>query len=80
MSVDARHLYFDEENHFRNFYLVTKSQDYHRLIKLKFNGVLQAHNAIDDGSLSIYLSKRHYINVEAGYDQLAAQIQMLKHA
>ena len=80
MSADARHLYFDEENHFRNFYLVTKSQDYHRLIKLKFNGVLQAHNAIDDGSLSIYLSKRHYINVEAGYDQLAAQIQMLKHA
>lgn len=45
-----------------------------------FNGVLQKASATDDGSLSVYLAKREYINVEAGYDQLKEQIHMLLNA
>jgi hypothetical protein len=41
---------------------------------------LQAQHATDDGSLSVYLADLDYINVEAGYDQLAAQIKMLQLA
>ena len=35
---------------------------------------------MDDGSLSVFLANRAYINVEAGYDELAMQIKMLRHA
>ena len=80
LATDARALNVHAQNHYRNFYLVTKKNDYFRLKKLKFNSVWQAPSATDDGSLSIYLASNHYINVEAGYDQLAAQINMLKHA
>ncbi|HEL8628750.1 TPA: protein tyrosine phosphatase, partial [Legionella pneumophila] len=59
---------------------VTKLSDYLRLKMQGFNGVLQKPSATDDGSLSVYLAKRDYINVEAGYDQLAEQIKMLLHA
>jgi hypothetical protein len=45
-----------------------------------FNVVQQAGNAFDDGSLSIALKRYQYINVEAGYDQLHHQMQMLKRA
>ena len=80
LEADARALNIHAHNHYRNFYLVTKKNDYVRLKKLKFNSIWQAHNATDDGSLSVYLAGTDYINVEAGYDQLAAQITMLKHA
>ena len=80
LATDAKKLHVDALNHYRNFYLVTHTNDYRRLTTLNFNGVLQALDASDDGSLSIYLSSRQYINVEAGYDQLAAQIHMLQHA
>ncbi len=63
---------------YRNFYLVTQQADYTRLTARSFNGVLQASPPTDDGSLSVYLRKMPYVNVEAGYDQLAAQLAMLK--
>lgn len=67
-------------NYYRNFYLVTKIGDFLRLKSKGYNGVLQKSTATDDGSLSIYLAKNDYINVEAGYDQLIEQIKMLQHA
>lgn len=80
MSRDAHALAFCDRTHYRNFFLVTKKHDYLRLKRLQFNSVLQATSATDDGSLSVYLAHRDYINVEAGYHQLQAQIKMLKSA
>jgi len=71
---------YKDKSKYRNFYLVTKQQDYKRLSLYEFNSILQAGQATDDGSLSIYLANQNYINVEAGYDQLAAQIKMLNLA
>ena len=79
-SREARALNVNGQRHYRNFYLVTKKSDYLRLKKLNFNSIWQALNATDDGSLSVYLASSDYINVEAGYDQLAEQINMLKKA
>ena len=76
MAGDAGALFLDPHANPRNFYLLTQPQDYIRL--MHNNRVLQAHNALNDGSLSIYLSKRQYINVEAGYNQLHSQIAMLQ--
>ncbi|MDP3268856.1 MAG: protein tyrosine phosphatase [Legionella sp.] len=80
LAHDAKALYMSPDNYYRNFYLVTKIKDYLRLKMEGFNGILQKPAATDDGSLSIYLAKREYINVEAGYDQLQAQVNMLLHA
>lgn len=80
LEHDAASFYQDHEQFHRNFYLVTQEDDYERLKTLRFNSVLQALNATDDGSLSVYLAGRSYVNVEAGYDQLEQQINMLKHA
>lgn len=80
LASEAKALYLSPSNYYRNFYLVTKYQDYSRLKSQGFNGVLQKPSATDDGSLSILLSKNQYINVEAGYDQLKEQIKMLEHA
>lgn len=77
---EARQLYLDQQQHYRNFFIVTQKQDYERLKSQHFNSVWQAKSATDDGSLSIRLSKHKYINVEAGYDQLSSQITMLQHA
>ena len=80
LAADARALHVNQEHFFRNFYLVTQKKDYKRLSQLKFNSILQAVKATDDGSLSVFLANTHYINVEAGYDQLVAQIKMLRRA
>lgn len=80
LAKDARRLNYSPHNYYRNFYLVTKKYEFLRLKKLNFNSIWQAPDATDDGSLSVYLSTRDYVNVEAGYDQLAEQIKMLKHA
>ena len=76
MARDAGAIFLDPHANPRNFYVLTQRQDYLNLNH--YNRVLQAHNATDDGSLSVYLSNRKYINVEAGYDQLSAQIAMLQ--
>lgn len=80
LANDAKALHFSPNNYFRNFYLVTKIKDYYRLKSKGFNGILQKKGAIDDGSLSILLANKQYVNVEAGYDQLSEQIKMLQHA
>lgn len=80
LAKDAKALYMSPNNYFRNFYLVTRLSDYMRLKMEGFNGILQKPSATDDGSLSIFLAKNEYINVEAGYDQLLEQIKMLQHA
>lgn len=80
LAKDAQALNVNTDHYFRNFYFVTKKNDYLRLKQLNFNSIWQAMHASDDGSLSVYLSGHDYINVEAGYDQLAAQITMLKQA
>lgn len=80
LAADAQALHFYDKAQYRNFYVVTKYKDYSRLNAQHFNSVWQANDAINDGSLSIYLASRQYINVEAGYDQLTSQINMLKHA
>ena len=76
MAGDAGALFLAPHTNPRNFYVLTQRQDYIKLIHQ--NRVLQARDAIDDGSLSIFLAKRQYINVEAGYDQLPAQTAMLQ--
>ena len=80
LAHDAKLLGFTQRNAYRNFYLVTRRNDYLRLKKSHFNRVLQAKQAKDDGSLSIFLAKHRYINVEAGYHQFAVQKAMLKSA
>lgn len=80
LEKDACALNYQNKSHFRNFFLVTKEKDFQRLKDLNFNSVLQSEQATDDGSLSVYLASSDYINVEAGYNQLAEQIKMLQHA
>lgn len=77
---DAKALHLDTQRYYRNFYLVTQSEEYRRLKNLHYNAVLQSDKAMDDGSLSVYLAHRDYVNVEAGYGQLMVQIDMLKWA
>lgn len=77
---DAKALHLDPQRYYRNFYLVTRLGEYKRLKHLQYNAILQAKAATDDGSLSIYLAHRDYVNVEAGYGELQAQIDMLKWA
>ncbi|PJD94970.1 MAG: protein tyrosine phosphatase [Legionella sp.] len=80
LAKDAKTVHLNPDHYFRNFYLVTQLKDYARLKDEGFNGVLQNKLATDDGSLSVYLAKREYINVEAGYDQLTQQVRMLLYA
>lgn len=80
LAHDVRQLHLSDRHHYRNFFIVTQKNDFVRLQSSRFNSVWQAQSAADDGSLSIRLAHRTYINVEAGYDQLSSQIQMLKRA
>lgn len=80
LEKDAQAIHLDPQNYYRNFYLVTRINDFLRLKSKGYNGILQKPSATDDGSLSIYLAKDNYINVEAGYDQLLEQIKMLQYA
>lgn len=80
LENEAKLLHVNNKNSYRNFYLITQKVDFLRLSKKNFNAVLQAPKAIDDGSLSIRLSNREYINVEAGHNQLSAQKTMLKNS
>lgn len=80
LEKDVHLLNQNTSHYFRNFYLVTQQADFYRLSALNFNSVWQSKQAADDGSLSIFLAHREYVNVEAGYDQLPAQISMLEKA
>ena len=80
LASDVRALHVNQKHSYRNFYYVTQKRDYVRLKQLKYNSVWQALSPEDDGSLSVYLAGRQYVNVEAGHDQLAMQISMLRRA
>jgi hypothetical protein len=80
LARDAKNLYYRPQIYYRNFFLVTRTDDFNYYRSMGFNVVQQAGNAFDDGSLSIALKRYQYINVEAGYDQLHHQMQMLKRA
>jgi len=78
LAHEAEALYVPQPRAYRNFYVVTQKADFVRLKQRAFNSVLQASKPGDDGSLSVYLTSKPYVNVEAGYGQLAAQIMMLR--
>lgn len=80
LAQDAKYVNFPMKSHYRNFILVTRHQDYCRIIKQRENVIEQHHAAQDDGSLSIYMARSAYVNVEAGYNQLSAQYRMLQKA
>lgn len=80
MHSDAKAVYYLKNSNVRNFYFVTKPGEYRRLKTLKYNVALQASTARDDGSLSYYLGQSNYINIEAAYGELKAQLGMLYHA
>ena len=80
LAQEAKMLHLNKRLFYRNFFIVTQKQDFERLKNHKFNSVWQGKLATDDGSLSFRLMRHRYVNVEAGYDQLLNQINMLKHA
>lgn len=80
LAKDVKELNYRAKSNYRNFYFVTKTEEYRRLKKLKFNVALQAVNATDDGSLSFYLAKKNYINIESAFGALKEQIRMLYNA
>lgn len=79
-AKDAALLNSEKKSFSRNFFLVTKKREHRRLAHKKFNSILQSNHAEDDGSLSILLKDRNYINIEAGYDQLKVQMNMIRNA
>lgn len=80
LESDAKSLYYKKSSNHRNFFLVTRNNDFKRYKSLGYNVVYQNKQAQDDGSLSVVMSKRQYINVEAGHGQLSHQKQMLRLA
>ncbi|KTC87398.1 MULTISPECIES: hypothetical protein [Legionella] len=80
LAKDAKELHYRPRTSYRNFYFVTKKEDYERLKRFNFNVALQATKAQDDGSLSYYLAKKNYINIESGYGEMVAQLNMLHYA
>lgn len=80
LAGDARAIHHRPGSNHRNFYFVTQKKEYNRLERLKFNVILQSRKAQDDGSLSYFLARRNYINIEAAYGALRAQLRMLHHA
>lgn len=80
LAADSRALYYRPNTSQRNFYFVTKGQEFKRLKRLQYNVALQSKNAQNDGSLSYYFSNKNYINIEAAYGALSAQLKMLRSA
>lgn len=80
-ASDAKSIHINPTENPRNFFYVTRQQDFSQLQSMKFNVVLQdSKNVTDDGSLSVYAEQtnRQYINVEAGHGMLASQMRMLR--
>ena len=80
LSHDAKRIHFPQKPAYRNFFLVTRADDYCALKDKGVNVIEQHKHAEDDGSLSVYMADKAYVNVEAGYGQLAAQTKMLDAA
>jgi hypothetical protein len=63
-----------------DFVLTTDEKIFNHLKSKNINAVLQSHKVTtDDGSLSIYCSKKKipYINIEAQHGHTAEQLRML---
>ncbi|HEY2721144.1 MAG TPA: hypothetical protein VGI82_05445 [Chitinophagaceae bacterium] len=63
-----------------NFFILTDTILFRQLKQADFNVVLQnTKNAVDDGSLSIYLGRKNiiYVNVEAQKGRMRTQVNML---
>lgn len=62
------------------FFIVTQKLDYEMLSKAYCSVVLQNHNPIDDGSLSVYAAKnnRRYMNSEAKQGSTREQEELLE--
>lgn len=80
LETEARALQKKASTSLRNFFLVTQKQSFVRLQRLKQNIVWQSPFVEDDGSLSVYLARRDYINIEAAYDAFRQQRHMLEIA
>lgn len=80
LASDASAIHYKVNSSARNFYFVTEKNEFNRLKRLNFNVVLQADNPNNDGSLSYYLAKKNYVNIEAAFDEFAAQLKMIASA
>lgn len=80
LAKDSQNLYLKAKSNYRNFFLVTQKYDFRRIKQLGFNVVHQAKHVTDDGSMSVALASRQYVNVEAAYGQLRQQMDMLNKA
>lgn len=75
----AKVAYFPSQNP-HNFFLVTQLSKFEQLSAKGFNTVLQNNRSMtDDGSLSVYAANHNipYVNVEAAYGAVGAQVNML---
>jgi len=79
-AVNAARVYRNPAMNPHDFMLTTDKSLYHHLKHKKFNVVLQHHNPVDDGSLSVYAAKMKipYINIEALQGHLEEQVKMLE--
>lgn len=81
LAHDAQEVFYNKPyENYRNFFLVTKAKEFYRYKISGYNVVHQAKNVTDDGSLSVALSNRTYVNAEAGFHDLARQMRMLRIA
>lgn len=80
LAADCQKIYLKGRSNYRNFFLVTQRHDFYRFKTLGFNVVHQARHVCDDGSLSVALAQRHYVNVEAAFGELHQQMNMIAHA
>lgn len=80
LAGDARAIQFRHQTSLRNFYLVTKKHRFIHLERRRQNVIWQSSDVQDDGSLSVYLAKRDYVNVEAAYHAFRQQLRMLRLA
>lgn len=58
LAADAKAIQARHAASYRNFYFVTQKRSFIHLQQLRQNVVWQSHQVQDDGSLSVYLSKR----------------------
>jgi hypothetical protein len=79
LAADAQALAIDSGKAQEDFFLVTRRTLFEQMREGGFNVVWQANTPEDDGSLSIHFQRagRAYVNVEAHFDHLEEQRQML---
>lgn len=78
-ALNGMEVYVNENMDPDDFVLTNKAAIYDTLKRRQINVVLQHLLAENDGSLSVYASKKNiaYINVEAEHEHLSEQVRML---